>query len=69
MAVNVGTFDRGLRIVAGLALIAFAVHDTSAWRWVGVAGPVLIVTALVRFCPAYWLLRIRTAPRPVRHTA
>ena len=69
MAVNVGMFDRALRLVVGLALAGFALYDTTEWRWVGVAGPILILTALIRFCPAYWLLRIRTAPQPARPAA
>lgn len=64
MAANVGSIDRGLRLILGLALIIFAFSYTGDWRWVGLAGPVLILTVLVRFCPAYWLLRIRTLARP-----
>lgn len=61
---NIGMLDRSLRIVAGIALLAFALFETTEWRWIGLAGPVLIVTALVRFCPAYWLLRIKTVSQP-----
>jgi hypothetical protein len=51
MKANVGTIDRALRIVAGLALIALAVMGTiGAWGWIGV---VLVATGLVRVCPAY----------------
>ena len=64
MYANVGTFDRVLRIALGAALLVFAFYSASAWRWVGLAGPVLIATALFRFCPAYWLLRIRTSMQP-----
>ena len=68
MAANVGTIDRGLRLALGLALTGFAFYSGTL-RWVGLAGPVLILTALVRFCPAYWLLRVRTLTRQDRHVA
>lgn len=64
MKANVGTVDRIARIILGLAVIAFGLYDESSWRWIGLAGPVLMVTALFRFCPAYWLLRIKTVMRP-----
>ncbi len=64
MTANVGSVDRAIRIIAGLALIAFGLLDQSPWRYVGVAGVVLILTGLVSFCPAYTLLGIRTCRRP-----
>jgi len=51
MAANVGMIDRALRLVVGLALTAFAVFYTGSWRWLGLAGPVLIFTALVASAP------------------
>jgi len=57
---NVGGVDRWLRIAVGLVLIAGAFVVPGAWRWIAAPGTILIVTAVVRFCPAYWLLRIRT---------
>lgn len=48
---NVGTIDRGVRIVAGAALIAATVAGAiGPWGWLGV---VPIATGLFRFCPAY----------------
>ena len=64
MTKNVGTTDRILRIIVGFGLIAFGLYSVSSFRWIGLTGPVLIATAIFRFCPAYWLLRIRTAMRP-----
>lgn len=63
MSVNVGSADRLIRIVVGLVLIVLPF--VSAWGTLGtivsaVIGAVLVVTALVRFCPAYRLLGIRT---------
>lgn len=60
MKVNVGSLDRVLRIVAGLALIGLAATGTiGAWGWIGV---VPLATGLFRFCPAYGLLGVDTCP-------
>ncbi len=51
MKANVGGIDRILRIVAGLALIVLAVTGAvGAWGYIGV---VLVLTGVVRWCPAY----------------
>ncbi|MBS0376238.1 MAG: DUF2892 domain-containing protein [Proteobacteria bacterium] len=55
---NVGSVDRLLRIVVGLALIALAALGKIGW-W-GYIGIVPLGTGLFRFCPAYTLLGIRT---------
>jgi hypothetical protein len=60
MNANIGMLDRALRLGAGAALIAFGIYDETSMRWIGLLGPVLIITALVRFCPAYWLLKLKT---------
>jgi hypothetical protein len=60
MSSNVGGIDRILRIVAGLALIAFALfshHEYAIWGWVGV---VPLATGLIRWCPAYVPFGIKT---------
>ena len=58
MTTNVGTIDRALRIVAGLALIALAFTGTiGVWGYIGV---VPLATALLGWCPAYSLLGIKT---------
>ena len=60
MKANVGTIDRVLRILVGLALIALAAtHTIGAWGYVGL---VPLATGLFRFCPLYSLLGIRTCP-------
>lgn len=51
MKANVGGFDRILRIVAGLVLIALAYSGTvGAWGYIGV---VPLITGAVGWCPAY----------------
>jgi hypothetical protein len=69
---NVGNVDRGIRFVAGLLLIALCILPPSApllgglgtWTWVALAaGAILIVTAAIRFCPAYRLIGANTCGR------
>jgi hypothetical protein len=62
MTPNVGTTDRVIRFVVGILLLLYAAFGESPWRWVGLIGIIPIITALVRFCPAYALLGIRTCP-------
>lgn len=58
MNVNVGSTDRIIRIVAGLALIAWAAFfGGPVWAWIGV---VPLATGIFRICPAYSLLGINT---------
>jgi len=55
---NVGTIDRALRIIVGLALISLVfIGPQTPWGWI---GAILVLTGLVSFCPAYRLLGIRT---------
>jgi Protein of unknown function (DUF2892) len=62
MAVNVGGIDRILRIVAGLAVLSlFFVLEGSARYW-GLAGLVLLLTGIFRYCPAYSLIGLNTCP-------
>lgn len=60
MKINVGGIDRSLRIIVGLALIAWAtVGHGPVWAWIGV---VPLVTGLFKFCPFYTLLGLNTCP-------
>lgn len=55
---NVGGFDRILRIVVGLVLIALVfVGPHWPWGWVGL---VPLLTGLIGWCPAYSLLGVNT---------
>ena len=63
MASNMGTVDQYVRIVIGLALIAFAFQNglpVQGWHWIGLIGIVPLVTAFFRVCPAYSILGIST---------
>ena len=59
MKANVGGIDRILRIVVGLALVAWALLGGPIWAWIGV---VPLGTALIGFCPLYPILGISTCP-------
>ena len=60
MKANVGSIDRILRIVVGLALIVWAAAlGGPVWAWIGV---VPLATGLFKFCPAYTLLGMNTCP-------
>jgi hypothetical protein len=59
MKANVGGIDKILRIVAGLALIAWAVMGGPVWAWIGV---VPLATGLMGWCPAYLLIGMNTCP-------
>lgn len=62
MQVNVGTVDRVLRIVAGLVLIGLAATGRiGAWGWIGI---VPLLTGIVRVCPAYSILGVKTCAAP-----
>lgn len=65
--VNVGSADRIVRIVLGLALIILPfvlqlpLWESAAAKWASIAiGAVLFATALVRFCPLYRLIGAST---------
>jgi len=59
---NVGSADRIARIVVGVALIAFALLGPAdiTWKWIGWIGVVPLLTAFLKWCPAYTLLGINT---------
>lgn len=60
MNANIGSIDRLLRVVVGLALIVLALTGTiGAWGWIGI---VPLATGVLRVCPAYKLLGISTCP-------
>ncbi|MDR3372475.1 MAG: DUF2892 domain-containing protein [Ancalomicrobiaceae bacterium] len=69
---NIGTLDRIVRIVLGVVLLAVAFVPTvdaalhvpvlaGPWQWVvAIVGAVALVTGLVRICPLYRVLGLRT---------
>lgn len=59
MIKNVGTFDRAVRIVAGIGLLTFALagERTAWWGWLGL---IPLATGLWGYCPLYQLLHVST---------
>ncbi|CUA97677.1 DUF2892 domain-containing protein [Pannonibacter sp. Pt2-lr] len=62
MTVNMGTLDRAIRFLIGIALIGFALFGPAdiSWKWIGWFGVIPAVVALVGWCPAYTLFGIKT---------
>jgi hypothetical protein len=50
MKPNVGSLDRILRLLAGLAILGAGIYFKS---WLGLLGLVPLLTAAFRVCPAY----------------
>ncbi len=62
-AKNVGSIDRLLRIVVGLALLAgFFLNADGAYRWLYLIGLVPLATGLMSTCPLYRLFGFSTCP-------
>jgi hypothetical protein len=60
MKANVGSVDRVIRIVAGLAILSlFFILDGNS-RWFALIGLVPLATATLRWCPAYSLIGVDT---------
>ena len=64
LTTNVGGADRVLRIVIGIALLAYwYLVPGGTWHWVtAVLGIIALGTALLRTCPLYTVLGINTCP-------
>ncbi|MDN3563592.1 DUF2892 domain-containing protein [Paeniroseomonas aquatica] len=60
MTRNVGGIDKGLRILAGLVLLALGWLGPLGW-W-GLIGLVPLATGLIGNCPVYSLLGVNTCP-------
>lgn len=59
MKTNVGGIDKIVRIVIGIALVAWALFGGPVWAWIGV---IPLATGLMGWCPAYGLFGISTCP-------
>lgn len=60
MSKNVGSVDKAVRIIAGTALIIYAIFSSNWW---GLVGIVPLLTAFMSYCPAYGLLNISTVKK------
>ena len=62
MTTNMGPFDRLLRVIGGIALLAWAYIGTSDWHMLGWIGLVPLATAVLGWCPAYSIIGVNTCP-------
>jgi hypothetical protein len=63
MTRNMGRIDQFLRIMIGLALLAYTVKDgilAAGWLVPGVVGAILIITAFSSYCPLYAMFDVTT---------
>lgn len=63
---NMGTIDRVLRIILGLALLTgFFLNPEASLRWFYLIGIVPLATALISSCPLYTIFGIKTCKADV----
>lgn len=62
MKSNIGTIDRVLRVLAGIALVVvgFAVLGGTVGIVIGVIGLIPLATGLIGWCPLYSLFHLNT---------
>lgn len=60
---NIGTTDKIIRVLAGLAMLVLGIALKSWW---GVIGVLPVLTAFVGICPAYMPFRISTCKTRVK---
>lgn len=62
MKTNVGSIDRAIRVIAGLAILSLWFLLEGDARWFALIGFVPLATAATGWCPAYTLVGINTCP-------
>lgn len=68
MSANVGTIDRILRLMIGIAAIGLVfvgpIAAAGGWGWERIAlvaiGVIMIGTSTIKFCPLYRIFGLRT---------
>jgi len=60
MQKNVGSVDRAIRVIIGLALLSLLVLRQDSSRWFGLIGLVPLLTAYLSWCPLYTPFGIKT---------
>jgi hypothetical protein len=68
MVCNMGSIDRALRAVVGLALLSLLFYLDGNARWWGLLGIPLLATAAVGFCPPYRWMGIDTSGKKTKET-
>ena len=61
---NEGSIDRALRVILGVALLAWFFMDqgTGTLHWLKLIGIVPLLTGLIGWCPLYSVLGLSTCP-------
>ncbi|AGK55850.1 YgaP family membrane protein [Bacillus sp. 1NLA3E] len=59
---NVGVTDRMIRLVLGVLLLGLFLLEGNV-KYFGLLGVVLILTAVIRFCPLYPIFKINTCKK------
>ena len=63
---NIGKTDRFLRFAIGLILIAMVFFEPRySWGWIGL---IPLVTAIVQWCPAYFIANVSTCKQADGHS-
>lgn len=59
---NVGTIDRAVRVIVGMALLAvfFLAPQDAGWRWLALIGVVPLLTGAFGTCAIYSALGMST---------
>jgi hypothetical protein len=60
MAGNIGGIDRIVRAVVGIGLIYWAMTPTGPMLGAGIPGFIILLTAIIGWCPAYLPFGINT---------
>ena len=64
---NLGRLDIGLRILMGLAALAYGWHvafemNSAYGLLLGPVGMILLLTALAKWCPIYFIIGLNSCP-------
>jgi len=60
MKANVGTADRIVRIILGVALLSLFFIVDGGLKYIGLIGIILLITVFIKFCPLYTIFGIKT---------
>ncbi|HOP09986.1 MAG TPA: DUF2892 domain-containing protein [Oscillospiraceae bacterium] len=60
MKKNVGTVDKWIRIILGLAVLSLIFLIEGNLKWLGLIGLIPLITGLIGYCPLYALFKIST---------
>jgi hypothetical protein len=66
---NVGSIDRIVRVVVGLALLSLWFVLSGPARYLALVGLVPLLTAAIGFCPLYTLIGVKTRKGSATHVA